>query len=238
MPASLRRRLSSAVLPNASASACANRFAISRSWVLGKRAQRLEEADQVARHQLRALVQQLIERMLPVGARLAPDDGPGLIVDARSAQVDALAVALHLQLLQVGGKARQVLRIRHDTLRLGAEEIVVPDRQQPQQHRQVACRAARCGNARPWRGSRRACRGSSPARWRSWSTARWPNPSSSGRRPSPRTRTCWRCRCRTSAPLGCWSRPRRNAWRRRPHRPACRSARRARSRRWSSSPAW
>ena len=27
-------------------------------------------------------------------------------------------------------------------------------------------------------------------------TGRWPNPSSSGRRPSPKTRTCWPCRCR------------------------------------------
>ena len=34
------------------------------------------------------------------------------------------------------------------------------------------------------------------ARWRSSSRARWRSPWSSAHRPSPRTRTCWRCRCR------------------------------------------
>src|SRR3546814_4373773 len=36
--------------------------------------ERLAEADEVARHDPRALVQQLVERMLAVGARLAPVD--------------------------------------------------------------------------------------------------------------------------------------------------------------------
>ena len=49
-----------------------------------------------------------------------------------------LAVALHRQLLQVRGKALQVLLVREDGHRLGAEEIRVPHRQQPEEHRQVA----------------------------------------------------------------------------------------------------
>ena len=59
-------------------------------------------------------------------------------------------------------------------------------------------RTARCGNARPSGGSRPAWPGSSPGRWRASSKGRSPSPSNTGRRPSPRTRTCWRCRCRTS----------------------------------------
>ena len=84
---------------------------------------------------------QLIEGMLAVGAWLAPDDRPGLIVDtACPSQIDALAVALHLQLLQIGGKAAEMRRIGHHADGLGAEEVVVPDGQQTQQQRQIARR--------------------------------------------------------------------------------------------------
>ena len=46
--------------------------------MLGERAKRLAEADEVARDELRALVDQLVERVLSVGAGLAPDDRAGL----------------------------------------------------------------------------------------------------------------------------------------------------------------
>ena len=49
-----------------------------------------------------------------------------------------LAVALHGQLLEIGGESFQVLLVRQYGDRLGAEEIVVPDAQKPHQHRQVA----------------------------------------------------------------------------------------------------
>ena len=48
-----------------------------------------------------------------------------------------LAVGLHRQLLQVGGEALEVLLVGHHADRLGAEEIAVPDGEQPHQHRQV-----------------------------------------------------------------------------------------------------
>ena len=38
---------------------------------------------------------ELIERVLAIGARLAPIDGTGLIVDVRALQRYVLAVALH-----------------------------------------------------------------------------------------------------------------------------------------------
>ena len=96
---------------------------------------------------------------------------------------------------------------------LGAEEVVVPDAQQAQQHRQIASARGRCENARPWRESRRASRGNCPARWPASATGRWPNRTSSGRRPNPRIRTCWPYRCRTWTPRPRWSRRPRSAWR-------------------------
>ena len=48
-----------------------------------------------------------------------------------------LAVALHRQLLQIGGKALQILLVGQHGDGLRAEEIVVPDGQQAHQHRQV-----------------------------------------------------------------------------------------------------
>jgi hypothetical protein len=50
----------------------------------------LAEADEVAGDQPGALVDQLVEGVLAVGAGLAPDDGPGLIGDARAVEVTCL----------------------------------------------------------------------------------------------------------------------------------------------------
>ena len=124
-----------------------------------------------------------------------------------------LAVALHRQLLQVGREALQVLLVGQHRDRLRAEEVVVPDAEQPHQHRQVALerRGAEVlvhlveageHRAEVLRADRRAS-----------SRGRSPSPSSSARRPSPRSRTCWRCRCRTSPPPRRSSRRRRSAWR-------------------------
>ena len=77
-----------------------------------------------------------------------------------------------------------------------------------------------CGSARPWRGSRPACRGNGRDRWPASATVRWPSHTSSDRRPSPRTRTCWRCRCRTWKLRPHWSRRPRNASRRPPSSPS------------------
>ena len=76
-----------------------------------QRVQRLAEADEVTWNQAGALVDQLIERMLPIGARLAPVDRAGFIVHRSAFQRHVLAVALHGQLLQVGGKPFQVLLV-------------------------------------------------------------------------------------------------------------------------------
>ena len=130
-------RTSSSVLPNASASAWANTLDISRSWWSRSGLSVLANADQVDRDQLRPLVDQLVEAVLAVGARLAPVDRAGLVVDVPTVERDVLAVGLHRELLQVGREALEVLLVGHHADRLGAEEVAVPDAEQPHQHRQV-----------------------------------------------------------------------------------------------------
>ena len=51
--------------------------------VVAERVERLAEADQVDRDELRPLVDELVEAVLAVRSRLAPEDGAGLVVDAR-----------------------------------------------------------------------------------------------------------------------------------------------------------
>src|SRR5438477_12586324 len=53
------------------------------------------EGDKITRNKARALVDQLIERMLPVRAGFTPIDRPGIVVDLFAIQSDVLAVTLH-----------------------------------------------------------------------------------------------------------------------------------------------
>src|ERR1700678_2634153 len=105
--------------------------------MIGKLAQRLAKSDQIARDQLRSLMDELVERMLSIRPRLAPDNRSGLIVHALPLEINMLAVALHLELLQIRGKAFQIVGVRHDAQRLRSEKVVVPNCKQPQQHRQI-----------------------------------------------------------------------------------------------------
>ena len=92
----------------------------------------------------------------------------------RALRVDPLAVALHLQLLQVGRQPAQRAVVRRDAAAGEAVEIAVPDVQQPQAHRQVAAPAARWRSAGPSRGRPPAAGESPRRRWRSRSAGRWP----------------------------------------------------------------
>ena len=80
---------------------------------------------------------QLVEAVLPVRARLTPVDGAGLVVDVRALDGHVLAVRLHRELLQVGREALEVLLVRHHADGLRVEEVAVPDREQAHDHRQV-----------------------------------------------------------------------------------------------------
>ena len=100
-------------------------------------AKRLAKSDQIARDQLGSLMNKLVERVLPVGARLAPDDRRSLVVYGLAVERHVLAVAFHLELLQVRRKALEIVRVRHDADGLRAEKVVVPDGKQAHQDRKV-----------------------------------------------------------------------------------------------------
>src|SRR6516165_3843644 len=98
--------------------------------LLAQRVQRLAKGNKIARDQPASLVDQLIERMLAVGAGLTPINGAGVIYDAVAVDGDVFAVTLHRQLLEICGKPLQVLLVREYANGLGAEKVVVPDGQQ------------------------------------------------------------------------------------------------------------
>src|SRR5262245_472974 len=87
----------------------------------------LAEGNEVAGDETGALVNQLVEGMLPVRSRLAPVDLTRVVVDSSSLERDVLAVALHRQLLEIGRKTLQILFIRQDRDSLGAEKVTVPE---------------------------------------------------------------------------------------------------------------
>src|SRR5215467_12175738 len=106
--------------------------------VSAERIEGLTEADEITGDELGPLVYQLVEGVLAVRPRLAPDDRPCLIVDGRAIQRHVLAVALHGQLLQIGRKALEILLVGEDADRLRPEEVVVPDAEEPHENGQIA----------------------------------------------------------------------------------------------------
>jgi hypothetical protein len=63
--------------------------------MVADRVQRLPEPDQVDRDQLRPLVYELVEAVLPVRPWFSPEDGAGLVVDGAAVDGDVLPVRLH-----------------------------------------------------------------------------------------------------------------------------------------------
>src|SRR4051812_28234586 len=80
---------------------------------------------------------QLIERMLAVRARLPPHDRTRRVVDPRAVQTDVLAVALHRELLQVRRESLEILIVWQHRERSRAEEVGIPDGQQSEEDREV-----------------------------------------------------------------------------------------------------
>jgi len=93
--------------------------------------------DEVARNHLGALMDELVEGVLAVRTRFAPEDRTGLVVDAQGVAVNSLAVGFHVGLLEVGGEAVQVLVVREHRVAGSAEEVVVPHADEGENHRQV-----------------------------------------------------------------------------------------------------
>ena len=70
----------------------------------------------IARNKSCALVQKLIECMLPVRAGFAPNYRPGLVKNVLAIPVNGFAVALHVALLKVSGKPVKVLIVGENSL--------------------------------------------------------------------------------------------------------------------------
>lgn len=99
--------------------------------------ERLHGRQEVARDELGALVDELVECVLAVRARLAPDNRSGFVVDKVAGLGDGLSVGFHVALLEVVGKLVQVLVVREQCLGLGAVKVVVPDSDEGQDDGQV-----------------------------------------------------------------------------------------------------
>ena len=93
--------------------------------------------DELDRHRVPALVDELEVGVLAINAQPTPDDGAGVHIHRRTPDVRAFAVGLHVHLLDKGHKADQTRGVGHDQLGGAAQEIAVPDPVQRQLDRQV-----------------------------------------------------------------------------------------------------
>ena len=92
--------------------------------------ERLGKCDEVAGDEAGALVDELVEAVLAVGAGFAPVDRTRVGIHMVAIEFHMLAVALHGELLEVGGEAFQVLVVGQDGDGLRAVEVVIPQGQE------------------------------------------------------------------------------------------------------------
>ena len=119
----------------------------------------VHEADEVDRHERRALVQQLEVRVLPVGAGRAPHDlARRRRRPARRRRRTDLPLLSISSCCRYDGSLPERLRVRHDRLRLRVEEVAVPAARAAPSAPAGSRPTARCGSARPSRARRRAAR--------------------------------------------------------------------------------
>ncbi len=97
-------------------------------------------SDEIARYHFGTLMNQLVERMLTVSTRLTPDDWACLVIHRIAVTVNVFTVGFHIALLEVGRETVHILVVRQNRFGFSTEEIVVPDTDQRQQHRQVFLR--------------------------------------------------------------------------------------------------
>src|SRR5687768_13356756 len=84
-----------------------------------------------------SLVKQLVECVLAICSRFAPDNGPRAIGNLFAIAVNALAIAFHVPLLKVRRKAMHILVVRQYRLCLHAKEIDIPGTDQGHQYRNI-----------------------------------------------------------------------------------------------------
>ena len=112
------------------------------------------EADEVAGDEAGSLVEQLEEGVLSVRAGLPPDDRSGSDAEGPALPVDLLAVALHVELLQIGaGSAPEILVVgQHGVRALGAPgSLSYQMIEEPQDHAACSPRTPPSGSGHPSR---------------------------------------------------------------------------------------
>jgi len=98
--------------------------------VTAERVEGFSEGDEVAGDEAGALVDELVEAVLAVGAGFAPVDRTRIGIHMGAIEFHMLAVAFHRELLEVGGEAFQVLVVGQDGNGLCAVEVVIPQGQE------------------------------------------------------------------------------------------------------------
>ena len=86
--------------------------------------------DEVTRRKVRALVQQLVERVLAIGTYATPNHRAGVVIYFATINGHAFAVTFHVELLQVSRQRAQVVVVWQDGVGVHTKEVNVPDTQQ------------------------------------------------------------------------------------------------------------
>ena len=93
--------------------------------------------EEIDRRHVGPLVQQLEKRVLSIGAGLAENHRAGGGFDRRAGARHGFAVRLHVELLQIGGKAREPLVIGDDGMGGASQHIAMPHAQEAHQRGDV-----------------------------------------------------------------------------------------------------
>ena len=84
---------------------------------------RLSEGNEVCGNHAGSLMNQLVEGMLAIRSRLAPENLAGVVEDRASIAAHGLAIRLHGELLEVSGETVQVLRVREHCVGVRTQEV-------------------------------------------------------------------------------------------------------------------
>ena len=85
----------------------------------------LARRQEIARDDLRSLMNQLVKCVLSVRARFSPDDWSSLDVNGLAIAIDVFSIGFHVSLLEIGSKSMHVLVIRENRQRFCIEKAGV-----------------------------------------------------------------------------------------------------------------
>ena len=110
--------------------------------------------EEIERNDFRPLMDELEKGVLAIGAGFAPHHWACRRIGWRAVQLDVLAVALHLQLLEIGREAPESLIVGDHAVRGVTQDVAVPDAKEPHQDWDVPFDRRRTRSARRSRSRR------------------------------------------------------------------------------------